>query len=232
VWINQQFRLINLPALTNISFPLLETITQGVYWEDLPLLSDPKLKREGVDDFNNEGTNVYGDLYVKGTGVDKLNFFNFGTFSRAEDVRILENLALVKINFTQLTQAVEMEIRGNHPESYILLSQLQKVSKLQLEGVVDINVEKLETMDGALTLSGNKLRWFKAPKLSAIGGDFILVENGQLEVLELPLLETIGGSYVNGNFKVHDNPLLSRIDLPTLAYTDGTTNLTGNFERY
>ena len=230
-WINAQFQLVNLPLLTNISFPQLETITKGVYWEDLPLLSHPELKSEGVDVFNNEGTNVYGDLYVKRTGVDKLNFFNFGTFSRAEDIKIVENPELVKINLTLLEQAVELEITGNHPDSYVLIPRLKKVSKLTLEGIVRVDVESLNVMDGALVLKDNSFEKFTAPELRAVGGDFFLVGNEQLKILDLPALETIGGSYVNGDFKVEGNPKLLHLSLPALSYTDGIMNLTGHFQR-
>jgi hypothetical protein len=230
--VNAKFWLRNLPRLSNLSFPRLETITEGVYWENLPALLHPTLKSQGVDNFNTPGINIYGDLYVKSCGLDELNAFNFGTFSRAGNIRIKDNPRLKLVNFTSLVYALDLEIMDNSPEAQVMLSGLLSVSSLNIKGAAGIDVAKLVAMDGNLNLSENSLNRFIAPELTAIGGDFIVDSNTQLSFFDLPVLETIGGSYVDGDFRVVNNPALTTLMLPKLAYIDGNTTFIGNFSRY
>ena len=80
-----------------------------------------------------------------------------------------------------------------------------------VEGDLEIRgfeVSCLCEVGGDLTLSGRP--HVSAPRLSQIGGDLVVSET-ELETLDLPVLETLGGSLV-----VEDNPDLESLDLPLL----------------
>lgn len=191
----------------------------------------PTLKTEGFDDYGNPGTNVYGDLIVSSTGLESLNCFKFGTFSRAGDVRIKNTNDLKSVNLTSLVYGLHLEITNNHQDAQILLGGLTSASSLMVMDAASVDISKLATTDGNFNITRNNFEEFAAPVLTQIGGDFIVVENDHLNDLNLPLLRTIGGSYVEGDFMIANNPALPYLALSNLTYVDGNTTITGNFSR-
>lgn len=233
-WISSKFQLNSLPSLRSISFPLLETIAEGVHWSNLQLLTDVGMKKKGVDAFKNVGTNIYGDLLVQNcTSIKKLDFFNFGLDSaRTRDVSITENPSLTNINLTQLTFADNIEILGNSPDSYVLMPRLVSATNLHVEEVNSVDLSSLSVLDKNLVVKASTIRELKASLLTAVGGDLAIEDNVNLTELELPLLETIGNGDVDGSFRVIENIALGELNLKGLSYIDGVTNLTGHFNRY
>jgi hypothetical protein len=239
-WVNKNFTISNLPLLANLSLPTLSTVVDSLSWTGVPSLVQPNLRTE-ADQYGNVGANIYGDLTILSSGIQKLDFFNFGTFNRAQNVRVLENNDMRVINLTMLEDAQLIHIANNGPDTSVELPALSHASALVLEGTSAVSVPRLVNLDGNFVLSGNTFEQFSAPAFVGIGGDVFIEENAVLSDLSLPVLTEIGGGLSNGSFTVANNPALTSLMLERLGggtdvgvsgAIDGNASFSGNFERY
>ncbi|TVY29444.1 Protein ecm33 [Lachnellula hyalina] len=228
-WINDNFTLSSLPQLTNLSLPALETVQMAISWISIPQLTSPSLKTEGVDEYGNPGTNIYGDLTISDTGIKTLDFFNFGSFSRVEDVSVTGNKDMKIVNLSSLVTSSLLEFADNGESFQILLPKLTTAEGLSLQDVMQFDISSLTTLSATLQLENNSFQAFEMDQLNAIGGDVIVRGNQMMNKFSLPALTEIGGGIYSGDFVIANNSALTALDgLGKLAAVDGSTNLSGN----
>ncbi|TVY35342.1 Protein ecm33 [Lachnellula subtilissima] len=228
-WINDNFTLSSLLQLTNLSLPTLETVQMAISWTDIPLLTSPNLKTKGVDAYGNPGTNIYGDLTISDTGIETLDFFNFGSFSRVGDVSVTGNKDLKIVNMSSLVTSSLLEFADNGESFQVLLPKLTTAEGLSLQDVMQFDISSLTTLSATLRLEDNTFQVFELDQLNAIGGDVIVRGNQMMNKFSLPLLTEIGGGIYSGDFVIANNSALTALDgLGKLAAVDGSTNLSGN----
>jgi hypothetical protein len=239
-WINNNFTILNLPLLSNLSFPSLSTAVDSLSWTDVPNLVRPVLRTE-ADQYGNVGANIYGDLTIETSGIEALDFFKFGTFNRAQNIRIVNNKELRLINLTTLEDAQSIHIADNGPDTNVDLPALSYASSLFLRETSAVNVPRLANLDGNFVLSGNMFERFSAPEFVGVGGDVYIEDNDRLSDLRLPILTEVGGGLSNGSFTVTNNPALLNLTLERLGggtevgasgAIDGNASFSGNFERH
>ncbi|TVY18208.1 Protein ecm33 [Lachnellula arida] len=228
-WINDNLTLSSLPQLTNLSLPALETVQIALSWASIPSLTSPNLKTKGVDAYGNPGTNIYGDLTISDTGIETLDFFNFGSFSRAGDVSVTGNKDMKLVNLSSLVTSSLLEFADNGQSFQVLLPKLTTADGLSLQDVMQLNISSLTTISNTLRLEENTFQAFEMDQLNAIGGDVIVRGNPMLNRFGLPALTEIGGGIYSGDFVIANNSALTDLDgLGKLTAVDGTTNLSGN----
>lgn len=204
----------------------------GLNWTTLPSLVRPILRSQKADSFENTGTEVYGDIMVSNTGIESLDFFQFVTISKADNIWISDNGQMNMVNFSYLEKSSSLSFWNNGPLTQVVLPALTEIAgDLEMSRVASANVGKLARMDGGLNLDGNSFRNFSAPALTKLGGDVQVLNNPLLEDLDLPLLQGIGGGLENGIFAISNNSALNSLDLPRLAGVDGNVTLNGGFSR-
>lgn len=205
----------------------------GLNWTSLPSLVQPTLRSQKADQFGNAGTEVYGDITVSNTGIESLDFFQFVTLSKAENIRISDNARMNLVNFSQLEKSSSLSFCNNGASIQVVLPALTEVSgDLEMSRVTGVDVGKLARMDGGINMNGNSFENFSAPALTKLGGDVQIMNNPLLEDLHMPLLQGIGGGLENGVFAVSNNSALGSLDLPKLSGVDGNVTLNGGFSRY
>jgi len=212
--------VLNSSSLTSISAPDLEWISQDFKLQNLRLLANISFPR-----LETAAEGVYWEF------LPAFVHLSLDAFSRAGDVRIKNNSDLKFVNLTSLVYGLNLEMENNHADAQILLGGLTSSSSLLVGGAASVDISKLATTDGNFNITRNNFQEFAAPLLTQIGGDFIVVDNDQLIHLNLPLLETIGGSSVVGDCVVANNPALPSLTLSSLTYVDGNTTIAGNFSR-
>jgi hypothetical protein len=240
-WIDHNFTISNLPLLSILSLPSLSTAAvDTLSWTDIPNLVQPVLRKE-ADQYGNVGANIYGDLIISSSGIQDLDFFNFGTFNQAQNVRVVDNRDLRTINLTTLEEAQSIQIASNGPNTSVDLPTLSRANSLSLEGVSAVSVPRLAKLDGNFVLSGNSFERFAAPAFTGVAGDVDIEHNKLLSDLSLPMLTEVGGGLSNGSFTVANNPALTSLNLERLGggtevgasgAIDGNASFSGSFETY
>lgn len=201
----------------------------AISWTAVPQLTSPNLKTEGVDAYGNPGTNIYGDLTISDTGIETLDFFNFGSFSRAGDVSVTGNKDMKLVNLSSLVTSSLLKFADNGQSFQILLPKLMTADGLSLQDVMQLDIPSLTTISNTLRLEENTFQAFEMDQLNAIGGDVIVRGNQRMNKFGLPALTEIGGGIYSGDFIIANNSALTALDgLGKLAAVDGTTNLSGN----
>ncbi|EPE29576.1 L [Glarea lozoyensis ATCC 20868] len=238
-WINHNFTISDVRLLSNLSLPSLSTAAvDTLSWINVPNLVQPVLRKE-ADQYGNVGANIYGDLIISSSGIQDLDFFNFGTFNQAQNVRIVSNKDLRTINLTTLEEAQSIHIASNGPNMIVDLPALSRANSLSLEGVSVVSVPRLTKVDGNFVLSGNSFERFAAPAFNGVAGDIHIEDNELLSDLSLPMLTEVGGGLSNGSFTVANNPGLKSLNLERLGggtevgasgAIDGNASFSGNFE--
>jgi hypothetical protein len=238
-WINNNFTISDLPLLANLSLPSLSVVVNSLSWTNVPDLVRPMLRTE-ADQYGNVGTNIYGDLTISSSGIEDLDFLNFGTFSRAQNIRIVDNKGLHVINLNTLEDAQSIYVTNNGPDTNVTLPALSHAGSLFLGGTSTVNVPRLANLDGNFVLSSNTLERFSAPEFFGVGGDVHIQDNMRLSDLSLPVLTEVGGGLSNGSFTVTNNSALTNLILECLGggtevgasgAIDGNASFSGNFER-
>ena len=195
----------------------------------MPQLTSPNLKTKGVDEYGNPGTNIYGDLTISDTGIETLDFFNFGSFSRVGDVSVTGNKDMKIVNLSSLVTSSLLEFADNGESFQVLLPKLTTAEGLSLQDVMQFDISSLTTLSATLQLENNSFQAFEMDQLNAIGGDVIVRGNQMMNKFSLPALTEIGGGIYSGDFVIANNSALTALDgLGKLAAVDGSTNLSGN----
>ncbi|KAH6680608.1 hypothetical protein B0J14DRAFT_269496 [Halenospora varia] len=222
--------LSDLPVLTNLSIPVLETVLLGFNLNNAPNLQQPVWKIGGVDNNGDIGTNIYGDLSISSSGIQTLDNLNFGLIGKGGGITITSNTNLTLVNLATLNTSSSIEVSNNSPSIVVRMQSLTNAHTLELQNVAEIDVPKLSTLDGGLTLTGNSFNNFTAPALTAIAGDVLIANNPLLDDISLPLLNDIGGGLENGSFSISNNTDLRIVSLETLTYVDGNTTISGDLQ--
>ena len=134
------------------------------------------------------------------------------------------------VNLNNLVYGLDLEITNNHQDAQILLGGLTSASSLMVMDAASVDISKLATTGGNFNITRNYFEEFAARVLTQIGGASLPWEM-TINDLNLPLLETIGGSDVKGDFMIGNNPALPYLTLSNLTYVDGNITITGNFSR-
>ncbi|KUJ06312.1 uncharacterized protein LY89DRAFT_412796 [Mollisia scopiformis] len=225
--ISNNFTLFNLPLLASLEFPLLDNVNGGIYWDTLPELTDVSFGNLTAPTYGLPGTNVDGDISIASTGLSSLAFLNFTHYSNPAKIWITRNRQLDTVNLTGLSWGSNsLAIVDNGPSAQIFLPDLRSVGAITIENAGHIDVSSLSETSGSVNISNNAVDVLSVPNLTDIGGSFIVENNGLLDDISLPLLTS-----VHGDLTVSNNSVLHMIgDLNQLWYCEGSIDLSGDFQ--
>ncbi len=232
-------RLEHLAALTSVSFGPLQTIDGRLLLRGAPELSAlaaPSL------------TTIAGDLDLSGSGPPHLELPALteidGTLSFAATSTIgavvLPRLATVRgaVFLHRLDALVRLDLPG--------LEQAGAFVAAQLEGLGELDVPMLRTVEGAMVVRTTTAVSVSAASLTRVEGPLVVDSNVNLETLSVPALESVGGlmmiaandrlggiefpqlTTVGGALVVGANAALSTLDLPSLSSSGRTLDFRTN----
>jgi len=233
--IESTFSLSDLPALTELEFPVLGNVVfsrrlKNLNWDALPRLENLV--------FN---SSVYADnITISNTGLARIDFLSFrgyiGGQSYTDTVRIINNPLLNKVDLRNITGIKLLEITNNGRFLNIDLPALVLAGTVIFGNAVNISVPSLSRVSNSLLLSDNKSGVFSAPDLTQIGyqtetqGNLTVSGNWWVD-FSAPQLQTVRGS-----LRVQDNPKLQTLFLPRLnrlGYAaDNQLNVSNNSAMY
>ncbi|EAW10145.1 GPI-anchored protein Ecm33 [Aspergillus clavatus NRRL 1] len=210
--ISDTFKLNGLTTLTTLSFPSL-TRVGSIQWTALPQLNSL--------DFN-KGVSDAGDVAITNTGLTSLDGISLNTVGQFD---ITENLQLKTVNVNELKNATGLiNFAGNLNSLEVDLPNLSSGTNMTFRNVSAVSVPSLHNLTGQLGFWGNSFQSFSAPNLTETG-DLIFNDNGKLNNISMPSLET-----VNGGFQIARNDKLNTIELPSLSVVAGAIDFSGKFD--
>ncbi|KAJ1894569.1 protoplasts-secreted [Kickxella alabastrina] len=216
---------VDIPSLTKVS--------------DFQVIVNPNLK-----EMNYKNISSVDNFQIINTYVSELGAF---TAPSVENIEVLSNLQLVKLDFSSVGKASGyINIANNGKNANITFSSLTNVGgNASFADAAALNINKLSTIaddfslytnsfknltvgqlteaQKSVTLSGNKFTSISFPKLKDIGSSLNIANNTNFKSVDkntFPELTTIPGSIILvGSF---DN-----ITFPSLSTVDGLVSLSG-----
>ncbi|KAJ5556512.1 Leucine rich repeat 5 [Penicillium frequentans] len=195
--IGGNFTLDGLTTLSSLSMAELTTIG-SIAWQALPALYSL--------DFTT-GVTTVGDLNILNTALTTLDGISLDTVGQFQ---IEDNTGLKTCNISSLKNATGLiSFAGNLDTLEVDLSSLEGGTSMTFRNISSINIPSLETLSGQLgfwgtdfaTFSAPQAHLLRAPVLKTVDGGFTVTRNDELQVIDLPDLETVAGAIdFTGNF--------------------------------
>ncbi|OLY78352.1 Cell wall protein ecm33 [Smittium mucronatum] len=191
-----------------------------------------------------------GDLTIKNTGIEKIEFdelrevdgtiivygvesltsISFPKLNKTMGLNIGHNIKLKQINFPELLNSKKIKVFNNEKLNFINMNKLRDTDSFEL---LNSQIKSLELSDmrtvGLLNIYSNpELIGISLPLLKECKNETNISENDILEDINIPKLVTIGGE-----MNIDSNPKLKSLEsFLSLANIEGDLIVNGDIETF
>ena len=208
--ITEEFELAEMQILTSLNFPELSEVN-AIKWQALPQLQSLSF---------NTAIQSASSVDIQNTGLATLEGI---TLETVDELIIANNPFLEEISLMLGNVSDVLRLEGNDKNVVVEFPELVWAFNMTLRDAAEISIPKLETLNGSLGIYGGSFETFAAPSLESVE-DLSIIDNEGLNNLSLPVLTTIGGGFLVAN-----NTELDAIEAPQLESVGGAIDFTGNF---
>jgi hypothetical protein len=213
--IGGKFNLQNLTILSTLAFSSLNTVNE-IYWQGLPALQGLNFP---------QGVSKAKNVLISNTQLYSLAGIELETI---ENFDIDNNVYLNTVNVNSITTiSGSLTVSNNYKDLDITFDNLQSAKNMTFRNVSSVVMPSLSQVNGSLGFYSDTFQSYSAPNLTSTGG-LVFVDCPQLSNISMPKLTLIGGGFLIAN-----NTNLKSIEgFPKLQTVVGALDFAGAFDKY